>query len=130
MNILDFRTVLTGLNDYRARGISSFNSIETANLFSISTAHGSKYLSRLHQMGFLKRSRYKRLSLSKKGKLCNKGYFYTYEFSKQGEQYLRWMSTGRSVEVVRYYELVEELSLYLPKNVKDKIVSISTTREN
>ena len=129
MNILDFRTVLTGLNDYRARGVSNFNSVEAANLFSISNAQGSKYLSRLHQMGFLKRTRNKRLSLSKKSKLCNKGYFYTYEFSKQGEQYLKWMSTGRSVEVVRYYDLVEELSPHLPKEVRDEILNIIKHRE-
>lgn len=126
---LDYRTVLTRLNVHRLSGKAEFDSVEVAPFLSISVAQASKYMSRLHRMGFLKRTRDKRLCLSKYGEPCNKGYFYRYEFSRQGEQYVKWMSTSMPSELSIYYKFLNDAAPHLSNEAKDKIVSSLIGRE-
>ncbi|MCK5627637.1 hypothetical protein KAI23_06680, partial [Candidatus Bathyarchaeota archaeon] len=64
---MDYKTVLTRLNERRLSGKLEFDSVEVAPFLSITVTQASKYMSRLHRMGFLKRTRDKRLCLSKYG---------------------------------------------------------------
>jgi hypothetical protein len=126
---LDYRTVLTRLNVHRLSGKVEFDSVEVSPFLSISVAQASKYMSRLHRMGFLKRTRDKRLCLSKYGEPCYKGYLYRYEFSRQGEQYVKWMSTSMPSELSTYYKFLNDSVPHLSNEAKDKIVSSLISRE-
>lgn len=126
---LDYRTVLTKLNLHRLSDKPEFDSVEVALFLSISFAQASKYMSRLHRMGFLKRTRDKRLCLSKYGEPCNKGYFYRYEFSRQGEQYVKWMSTSMPSELSIYHKFLNDAAPHLSNEAKEKIVSSLIGRE-
>lgn len=112
------------------KGITHIDSKFLANKLGISTHSASQYLSRLHRMGFLKRTRNKRRCITEKGNLCYKGYQYEYSFSSQGEQYIKWMKEKRIVEPILYYKMVDELANYLPEDVRNHIITSITIREN
>ena len=59
----------------------------------------SNDLRRLYFMGFLKRRRVKRACLSKKGKVCFKGYQYEYSLSKQGLSYINYMMNKERYDI-------------------------------
>jgi predicted transcriptional regulator len=127
---LDYKTVLRRLDEHRLSGKSRFESADVAQFLQISIAQASKYVSRLHKMGFMKRNRNKRLCLSKYGKPCNKGYSYTYEFSRQGNQYIKWMSNIMPSELMIYNKFLEDVLPSLSNQTREKIVISLTTREN
>jgi CTP-dependent riboflavin kinase len=112
------------------KGITHIDSKLLANKLGISTHSASQYLSRLHRMGFLKRTRNKRRCITEKGNLCYKGYQYEYSFSSQGEQYIKWMKGNRIVEPILYCKIVNELANYLPEDVRNHIITSITIREN
>ena len=126
---LDYKTVLTRLNERRLSGKLEFDSVEVAPFLSITVTQASKYMSRLHRMGFLKRTRDKRLCLSKYGEPCNKGYFYRYEFSRQGEQYIKWLSTSMPSELGIYHKFLNDAVPHLSNEAKDKVVLSLIGRE-
>jgi hypothetical protein len=51
----------------------------------------SNDLARLYKMSFLKRRRVKRQVTTNSGKVCNRGYCYEYQISKQGFSYLSYL---------------------------------------
>jgi predicted transcriptional regulator len=126
---LDYKTVLTRLNEHRLSSKSRFESVEVAQFLTISITQASKYMSRLYRMGFLKRTRNKRLCLSKYGEPCNKGYYYTYEFSRQGNQYIRWMSNSMPSELMIYYKFLEDMAPNLSNQARKNIVLSLMSRE-
>lgn len=128
--ILDYKTVLRQLDEHRLSGKSRFESADVAQFLQISIAQASKYMSRLHKMGFMKRKQNKRLCLSKYGQPCNKGYSYTYKFSRQGNQYVKWMSNIMPSELMIYNKFLEDVVPSLSNQTREKIVISLTTREN
>ena len=118
------------MDELDKKGITHIDSKFLANKLGISTHSASQYLSRLHRMGFLKRTRNKRRCITEKGNLCYKGYRYEYSFSSQGEQYIKWMKENRIVEPILYYKMVNELANYLPEDVRNHIITSITIREN
>lgn len=125
---MDFRQVLTRLEEAKNSGIDCFDSIYVAGACKISTEQASKYLGRLYRMGFLKRTKRKRLCISKTT-LCYKGYCYEYNFSTQGVRYVQWMINVMPIEAISHLELGSEVAAYLPGDVMNSIKASVLKRE-
>ena len=126
---MNYRDVLTKLDHGRNSGWDHFDSMCVAGLLGCGVARSSKWLFRLHSMGFLKRRRLKRRCVSKGRRLCNKGYYYEYRFSRQGEKYLRWLKETRPYEDALYGIMLSAISSHLPEDIKKAILSTNVSRE-
>lgn len=103
-------------------GKEKFTSRDVASHLRKPVKAVSNDLRRLHHMGFLRRKRAKRFCLSKKGKLCYKGYEYNYSLSEQGRSYLRWMREQKPIEELAHIELTREVLDHLPQELKEKLL--------
>lgn len=81
-------------------------------------------------MGFLRRKRSKRSCLSKKGRLCYKGYEYFYIVSEQGKSYLKWMRVQRPLEELAIINLNKEILDHLPQELKNKLLIQAAIRSS
>ena len=118
---MDFRQVLTRLDEHRAKGIGYVDSGYLSAVMGGRTAQASKRLSRLHGMGFLVREKHRRLCFSKRGKSCYKGYYYEYSFSKQGRKYVEWMKNSRRAREGLYGLMIGEAAALLPELEKEAL---------
>jgi len=73
-----------------------FDSRMYANFTGLPVKLASNELRRLYRMGFLKYRRVKRICITKNGKKCFRGYEYKYSISKQGWNYLKYMTGGEN----------------------------------
>jgi len=125
---LGFREVLAALYERHRRGLTSFDSECVAALMGWPTAKASKALGRLHRMGFLRRTRLKRECLSKRGKLCHKGYRYEYSLSSQGLKYAKWMAGVRPLELAMGLGIASEAAPHIPGDLGRAISSYALRR--
>ena len=126
--MMDFRQVLTRLDESRAKGIGYVDSGYLSAVMRCSTAQASKRLSRLHGMGFLVRTKHRRRCFSKRGKSCYKGYYYEYSFSKQGRKYVEWMKNSRLAQETLYGLMISNAATLLPEREKDTLFSFALYR--
>jgi predicted transcriptional regulator len=110
---MNFEYLLSILKDRQSQGVTHFTFLSLAQQLNCSTIQASKYLNRLHQMGFLSRKKYKRLCTSKRGKICYKGYYYEYSLSSQGEKYFNWMKQVKPLQEAMYINLIESVTDHL-----------------
>jgi hypothetical protein len=88
----------------------------------------SNSLARLHRMGFLKRERVKRPSVTLKGTFCYKGFQYRYKLSKQGQSYIRWLRERKLIEDIAYVTLMAKVYSCLPEDLRKSIALIGALR--
>lgn len=111
------------------RIVCGFDVHKTALCLSIPVKRASNLLRWLHQRGFLKRKRTKRLCVPSFGKSCYRGYKYVYSFSKQGVRYLRWLSESRPLEDALYARLTYDVVSNLPEDLRHTLGMLSLCRE-
>ena len=116
---MDFRSLLLMLDEL---GLEYFTSRDVALKLKALVKHVSNDLRRLHQMGFLRRRRWKRLCLSKNGRLGCKGYEYVYSFSGQGLSYVRWLRGGRLLDELREAELAMKVFGSLLEDLRGEVL--------
>jgi hypothetical protein len=126
--MMDFRQVLTRLDEYRAKGIGYVDSGYLSAVMGGSRAQASKRLSRLHGMGFLVRDKHRRRCFSKRGKSCYKGYYYEYSFSRQGRKYVEWLKNSRLAQKTLYGLMISNAATLLPEREKDTLSSFALYR--
>ena len=111
------------------RIVCGFDVHKTALCLSIPVKRASNLLRWLHQRGFLKRKRTKRLCVPSFGKSCYRGYKYVYSFSKQGVKYLRWLSEWKPLEDALYARLTYDVVSNLPEDLRHTLGMLSLCRE-
>jgi hypothetical protein len=126
--MIGFRQMLTRLDESRAKGMGYVDSGYLSAVMGGSTAQTSKRLSRLHGMGFLVREKHRRRCFSKRGKLCYKGYYYEYSFSKQGRKYVEWMKNSRRAQETLYGLMIRDAATLLPDREKEALLSFGLYR--
>ena len=124
-----FRKLLIELHKLENKElIEEFNSTFIAFHLKKPIKEVSNDLKRVHQMGFLKRKRKKRRCLSKTGKICFKGYEYSYSFSNQGRSYLKWMRVQKPLEDLASVNHAKEILSHLPQEFKARILAQAAIR--
>lgn len=118
---MKFQSLLSIIYELYNQGVTALDSGYLAALLKQSIAKVSKDLLRLHQMGFLKRTRFKRECFTKNGKLCYKGYRYEYSLSSQGLKYMKWMLQTKPFEDAILSNIFSETSSYVSNNLKESI---------
>ncbi len=126
---MNFRQILRKLDELQSKGIIHFNSKYLAFDLNCPTGKASKYLIRLHNMGFLKLERHNRTCISKRGKICNKGYRYEYSLSSQGLKYIQWTKQNELVKGALGYEMMSQVSPSIPEDLKKIILAYILARE-
>ncbi|MEM4650170.1 MAG: hypothetical protein QXP78_05860, partial [Candidatus Bathyarchaeia archaeon] len=116
---MQFQELLMALYKCHVQGLIYFDSEYLAAFLNRQIKEVSKDLSRLYHMGFLKRRRLKRECLSKRGKLCYKGYKYEYSLSNQGLNYIQWMIQEKPFEEALYSKIVSEVAVQIPEDLKE-----------
>ncbi len=99
----------------------SFNSRDLGSALKMPVKKASNRLRRLHQMGFLKRKRIKRVCISKTMKPCFKGFMYLYSVSKQGLSYIEWREKKKPLEDYAYIQLMTDVLSNLPGELKYRL---------
>jgi len=122
--MMDFRQVLTKLDEYQAKGIRYLDSGYLSSVMGCSTAQASKRLSRIHGMGFLVREKHRRRCFSKRGKFCYKGYYYEYSLSSQGRKYVEWIRNSRLAREVFYGKMIGEAAAFLSEDEKNALLCL------
>jgi hypothetical protein len=108
-------------------GTAGFNSTLASFSVGQDMRQTSNDLRRLHGMGFLKREKRKRpcvinIMNPKKPLLCNKGFEYSYSFSKQGISYLNWLKKWRQIENTANVNIISSITRYATKEDADKFL--------
>jgi hypothetical protein len=124
---MNFRNLLVTLGRMENQ---EYTSGEVAIRLAQSARNVSNDLRRVHQMGFLKRRRIRRLCLSKTGKPCYKGREYKYSLSEQGRSYLAWMREQKPFEDVAQTSLDTEVLSYLPHDLRNRLLAIVAIRNS
>jgi hypothetical protein len=124
---MNFRNLLVTLDRMENE---EYTSGEVAISLAQSVRNVSNDLRRVHQMGFLKRKRIRRVCLSKTGKPCFKGCEYKYSLSEQGRSYLAWMREKKSFEDVAQTSLDAEVLSYLPHDLRNRLLTIVAIRNS
>jgi len=129
---LDFRPLLLGLKQMGS-GLEfipegGFDSRAVASHFHMPVKRASNDLRRLWRMGFLTRSKCRRICLTPTGKICNRGFEYKYRLSSQGMKYVEWLEGGKMIEDLAYAKLTSEVLSYLPDELKDRLSMLSLAK--
>lgn len=115
-----------GLSDTLLAALRDRASIEDSSLLSrmFSTKRISGDLDRLYRMGFLKRKRIKRIVNRINSPSIARGFTYVYTISKQGWQYLQYMSNPKLNEQVDPSEwLLRDIADHMHKTYPEWIAN-------
>ena len=123
---MQFRLLLKWLKD--RYGIGEFDSGRVASALDLKKKLVSNDLRRLYLMGFLKRGRVKRSCIGRRG-FINRGFQYTYSFSRHGLSYVEWLEKGKVVEDFAVAGLRSDVISRLPDDMKRGVLAVQMAKE-
>ena len=123
---MQFRLLLKWLRD--RYGIGEFDSGRVASTLVLKKKLVSNDLRRLYRMGFLKRKRVKRSCIGRRG-FINRGFQYTYSFSRHGLSYVDWLEKGKLVEDIAVAGLRSDVISRHPDDMKRGVLTVKIAEE-
>jgi len=109
-------------------GPGEFDSVRLASALGLGKKLVSNDLRRLYRMSFLKRRRVKRSCIGRRG-FINRGFQYTYSFSRHGLSYVEWLERGKVVEDFVVADLRSDTISRLPYDMKRGVSAFQMAEE-